>query len=185
MSKVIVAIQARMGSQRLPGKVLIYLHGKPMLRRVWDACEGNWERVVLTSLKEENDILCDYMDEAGMSYARGSEQDVLSRYINLLVSEPDDTILVRVCGDAPFIKSDWIESAIGIGGCVVDGVLHCGTKATWMNAYRQRTQEDEEHAGFYWFDRMVPHIKLAPEDYMTVNTWEELEEAVRRLSGNS
>src|SRR5688572_3667966 len=71
--KVIVGIQARMGSTRLPGKVMADLRGKPMIRRVWNACAGPWRRMVLTTNKEEDDALCAYLKDQGMDYRRGSE----------------------------------------------------------------------------------------------------------------
>jgi CMP-2-keto-3-deoxyoctulosonic acid synthetase len=176
--KVIVGIQARMGSQRLPGKVLMDLCGQPLIRRVWDAVEGPWERVVLTSLKEENDILCSYMDDAGLSYMRGSEGDVLSRYQNVVVSEPKDTILVRVCADAPFLEAWWIDLALSKNGAFVPGALHIGTPAQWLSV--PRTDENMEHAGSPWFEANVPHLDLIPHDYIMVNTQADLDEARRR-----
>jgi hypothetical protein len=82
-AKVICAIQARMNSKRLPGKVMADICGQPMIRRVWDACDGPWERKILTTLKRSDYPLCYYLDSQGMSYRRGSEDDVLSRYAEL------------------------------------------------------------------------------------------------------
>lgn len=183
--KVIVAIQARLGSTRLPRKVLADICGKPMLRRVWEACEGPWRRMVLTTMKAEDDELCDYMKAEGMEFRRGSEPDVLSRYAQVAMSEKPHC-LVRVCGDAPFLRSEWIQKAVDANTTVfVPQALHAGSWIFWDEANRWAAPYDWEHAGYHWFEDHAQRMELVPPDYLTVNTPGELEEARRRLLGSA
>lgn len=183
--RVIVGIQARTGSTRLPGKVLADLGGKPMIHRVWDACLGPWRRIVLTTMKAEDDVLCAYLKAHGMEYRRGSEPDVLSRYAEVAqFFKPH--CLVRVCGDAPFLQASWIEAAAKANKAVfVPQALHAGSWIVWDEANRYSGPFDWEHAGYHWFEEHAERMDLVPENYLMVNTPEDLEEARRRLAGQS
>lgn len=181
--KIIIGIQARLGSSRLPKKVLADLGGKPMLRRVWDACEGPWRRMVLTTIKREDDELCEWMKSEGMEYRRGSEPDVLSRYAQVANSEKPHC-LVRVCGDAPFLQADWIKAAVAEDQMVfVPQALHAGSWIAWEEANRYAMPCDWEHAGYHWFEEKAKRLDLVPPDYFSVNTPEDLERARQRLAG--
>lgn len=174
-NKVIVGIQARMGSSRLPGKVLMDLGGAPMIRRVWGACEGPWERVVLTTIKESDDPLCAYLDSQGMPYRRGSENDVLSRYAEVALTRKP-SCLVRVCADAPFLRSEWIKAAVDQDEAVfVPNALHAGAWHVWAMAHRYAEPSDWEHAGAAWFERNALRMELVPSGYRMVNAQEDLD----------
>ena len=76
-------IQARMGSTRLPGKVLRELNGKPVLQWLVDAvqsCKTIDRLCILTSTKVTDDPIADYCAEHDIPYYRGSELDVLDRF---------------------------------------------------------------------------------------------------------
>lgn len=180
---IVVAIQARLGSSRLPGKVLMPLAGVPMLRRVWDACRGPWRRVVLTSSARADNPLARWLEAQRMEYRRGSLEDVLSRYASLAAELKPDR-LVRVCGDAPFIRAEWIAAAAvhKAGKAFVPRALHCGTQRDWEEADKSTEPSDWTHAGYYWFERAAPHLNLVPSSYMMVNTPEDFAEAERRLA---
>ena len=68
--KVVAVIQARMGSTRLPGKVLMHLDGHPVLEwcvRACDAAPGVTETWVATSTLEADDVIADWCDDHGRS----------------------------------------------------------------------------------------------------------------------
>lgn len=181
--KVIVGIQARMSSTRLPGKVLADICGVPMIRRVWDSCEGPWKRMVLTTIKQEDDELVEFLLSHSMDYRRGSEPDVLSRYAQLAAAEKPHC-LVRVCGDAPLMRSEWIKAAVDLNAMVfVPQILHAGSWIAWDEANRYSLPTDWEHAGYHWFEGHSQRLDLVPPDYMTVNTQEDLDEVRRRFCG--
>jgi len=79
-----VIIQARMGSRRLPGKVLRPICGKPLLRYLLDRldrCESIGEYVVATSTQAMDDPIAAYFSLYGVACSRGSESDVATRFL--------------------------------------------------------------------------------------------------------
>lgn len=185
--KPVVAIQCRMSSKRLPGKVMADLCGEPMIRRIWDSLEADaWNRVILTSTHPSDDPLAQYAIEVGMIVKAGPLEDVLGRYIEFL-RRAKPPILVRVCGDAPFLRKSWIHTAIDHvqkeqEPVFVPGALHAGAFEDWLECVKDTPNwhPDREHAGHDWFQLNGKTIDLVPDGYMTVNTQEELDEARRR-----
>src|SRR4051812_7884257 len=79
-----IIVQARMTSTRLPGKVLQDLAGKPVLEQQLERlkrCEEADEIVVATTVNADDDRLVALARQAGVRWFRGSEHDVLSRYL--------------------------------------------------------------------------------------------------------
>ena len=107
-SELIVAIiQARMGSTRLPGKVMKAILGTPMLfmqiERVQRAHSID-RLIVATSSEEGDDVLADECDRRRIAVYRGSSSDVLARYVKAAAAlEPE--AIVRLTGDCPL--TDW------------------------------------------------------------------------------
>lgn len=101
-------VQARMGSSRLPGKVLADICGKPMLERVIRRVEAsNVDSVVIATTDEtEDDPICDVANSLGVTFYRGSECDVLSRF--MMVAEEchmqHDGKIVRITADSPLVE---------------------------------------------------------------------------------
>lgn len=112
---VTCVLQARMGSSRLPGKVLAPLHGRPMLRFMLDrlAPLGFTHLVVATSIEAVDDVVAVTAEAAGAVVVRGSEQDVLDRMRSAVVTYPADTV-VRLTGDCPLIDPDVVAAAIAL-----------------------------------------------------------------------
>lgn len=112
--KIIAFVQARMGSQRLPGKVLKNLCGKPMiywtLKRL---SKSNLisEVVLATSQNPENDSLEHAVRELGFSVYRGDENDVLDRYFRAALAFKAD-VVVRITGDCPLISHKEVDRVI-------------------------------------------------------------------------
>src|SRR5512141_2067892 len=103
--KVDMIIQARMGSERLPGKVLSDLAGVPALTRVLTqarACATVDEIVVATTVEPEDDAIAELCSAEGWACFRGSEQDVLDRYYQVALQRGSDQI-VRVTADCPLL----------------------------------------------------------------------------------
>lgn len=112
--KIIAIIQARMGSTRLPGKVLKKILGKPMLQleleRISRAKTLN-QIVVATSRQPIDAQIARLASKLGFLVYRGSETDVLSRYYRAAKKFSADTI-VRLTGDCPLIDPIIIDQAI-------------------------------------------------------------------------
>lgn len=102
-----IIIQARLGSTRLPGKILKeFYQGKTLLETVISNLEkvNNAKIIVATSVNPNNDKLESFLKERNITVFRGSEDDVLSRFIG---AAEDNNVngIVRICSDNPFL--DW------------------------------------------------------------------------------
>lgn len=101
--RTLVIIQARMGSTRLPGKVLMPLAGEPMLAHVVRraaAAPGVDGVVVATTLRVFDDPVAALARRLGAMVFRGSEDDVLDRYVGA-AREHGAELVVRVTSDCP------------------------------------------------------------------------------------
>lgn len=102
-----IILQARLGSTRLPGKILKEFYcGKTLLEIVISNLQKvkGAKIIVATSVNPNNDKLEAFLKERGITVFRGSEDDVLSRFIGAAESNGVDGI-VRICSDNPFL--DW------------------------------------------------------------------------------
>jgi len=112
----VAIIQARMGSTRLPGKTFMPLAGKPLLWHVFDRARKikNVSDVILaTTTNSLDDVLEKFARENGIKFMRGSEQDVLDRFIQTGEKIGAQGIL-RICGDAPLIEPTEIDKLIEV-----------------------------------------------------------------------
>ncbi|MFO1257738.1 MAG: glycosyltransferase family protein [Gammaproteobacteria bacterium] len=112
--KVVALIQARMGSERLPGKVLKPLHGYSVLNWVVSRvqrCKKIDQVVVATTSNQRDDKLVRACDELSVDSYRGSETNVLSRFYDAALQYKAD-VIVRVCCDCPLIDSNLIDLMI-------------------------------------------------------------------------
>ncbi|MFP4573921.1 MAG: cytidylyltransferase domain-containing protein [Desulfobacterales bacterium] len=114
MDKKVVIVQARMGSTRLPGKMMIKLAGRPLidyaLERLCLALkpEGMLDAIVLaTSTEANNDPLVEHVSKRWpkVNVVRGPEDDVLARFVSS-IKKTGATVVVRATGDCPFINID-------------------------------------------------------------------------------
>ena len=102
----VVIIQARMGSSRLPGKVMMPLADKPVLEHVVTrvmAAKQVDAVVVATSTEPANDAIAQMCANHGWTCVRGSETDVLSRYAKATRAANAD-VVVRVTSDCPLFS---------------------------------------------------------------------------------
>lgn len=112
--RTIAIAQARLGSTRLPGKVLFNLSGKPVLRWTYDALKrahGIDEIVIATSTLPQDDAIAQYCALNNMNCFRGSEKDVLERFYQCAVAYGAQVILRLTC-DCPFIDSNVVSEVI-------------------------------------------------------------------------
>jgi spore coat polysaccharide biosynthesis protein SpsF (cytidylyltransferase family) len=105
MSRTVVVVQARMGSTRLPGKVMMDLAGQSVLAHVLERCAAipGVERVCCATVEgAEGDPVAAEAARRGAEVFRGSEQDVLDRYHGA-AGELGSDIVMRVTSDCPLI----------------------------------------------------------------------------------
>ena len=113
---VLVIVQARMSSTRLPGKVLKEVQGKPLIEILLHRLSQSKkiDKVVLaTSNNKENNILAKTVQKLGFDVFRGSEDDVLNRYFQA-ASKYSPKIIVRITGDCPIIDPVMIDKVISL-----------------------------------------------------------------------
>jgi spore coat polysaccharide biosynthesis protein SpsF len=112
--KVIIIVQARMTSTRLPGKVLLKIAGKSLL-------EYQIERllrvsladsvVVATTLNNTDQPIVNLCNQLGVAIYRGDENDVLARYFEAAITYDAD-VIVRVTSDCPLIDPQIVDEVI-------------------------------------------------------------------------
>ena len=113
-TKVVAIIQARMGSTRLPGKVLMDIAGRPMLAqqiRRLRQCKSVDEIVIATTTNRTDDSVVELAQWEGVSWFRGAEQDVLSRFVGAAGQAQAD-VIVRVTADCPLIDPQVTDRVI-------------------------------------------------------------------------
>ncbi|MDA9878101.1 aminotransferase class III-fold pyridoxal phosphate-dependent enzyme, partial [Luminiphilus sp.] len=112
--KVVALVQARVGSTRLPGKVLKHITGIPMiellLSRLSKSSEID-EIVVATADHASNDALQSLVEALGYRCTRGSENDVLKRFYDAARLVEADAI-VRITADCPLIDASLVDDCI-------------------------------------------------------------------------
>jgi spore coat polysaccharide biosynthesis protein SpsF len=111
-----VIVQARMGSTRLPGKVMAEIAGKPMLLHVLERIQRAHlvnSILIATTCLQEDDSLCDWATRHGYPFYRGSQFDVLDRYYQAAFAGRADRI-VRITSDCPLIDPVLIDQSIEI-----------------------------------------------------------------------
>lgn len=111
---IVAVIQARMGSTRLPGKILMEIAGVPMLARVVQRVQrakNIGEVIVATTEDPDDDVVVQYCIENGFLYIRGEREDVLRRYLKAAhVSHAD--VIVRITADCPLMDPDVIDQTV-------------------------------------------------------------------------
>ena len=111
---MLVIIQARLSSSRLPGKVLMELGGRPMLAWTVErvrAAQLVSKVVVATSTQKNDDTIAVFCAAQGISCHRGPLDNVAERYAVAVRAEKADAFL-RITGDAPLIDPAVIDAAI-------------------------------------------------------------------------
>ena len=112
--KVVAVVQARMGSTRLPGKVMKMINGKPMiellLNRLSKAKEID-QIVIATSFSEINEPLANHVRLLGYQCILGSEDNVLERFTVAARNYSAD-VIVRITGDCPLVDAALVDILI-------------------------------------------------------------------------
>ncbi|QNO13411.1 glycosyltransferase family protein [Alkalicella caledoniensis] len=112
--KTVAIIQARMGSTRLPGKIMKTLSNKTILSHVVERVKQSSEIndiVIATTTSKVDDIIVDETKRLGVISFRGSETDVLSRYYYAAKDNNAD-IVIRITSDCPLIDANIIDEMV-------------------------------------------------------------------------
>ncbi len=188
---VTAIIQARMGSSRLPGKVLEPILGRPMLARMIErlAWSREIERLVIaTTANPKDEAVARLARDVGLACFRGSEEDVLDRYYQAALAFEADPV-VRLTADCPLIDPEvsdrvircfldlWPEiDAVSLSGPFPDGLdTQVFSLAALKRAWREAVLPSErEHVG--------PYLRKHPEIFRLAEVRWEQDHAQVRLS---
>lgn len=124
--RTVAIVQARTGSTRLPGKVLLPLAGKPMLYHVIARLRQARlldDVVVATTQRDGDHVIEEFGKSRGVPVYRGSTHDVLARYVGAADMSRAD-VVVRITADCPLIDPVTVDRAIS-QLWLVDGALDC------------------------------------------------------------
>ncbi len=155
----VAVIQARMGSSRLPGKVLLPLDCEHVLthvvRRVQEATTIDIV-VIATSVKKADDIIEQFGVDYNVPVHRGSETNVQQRMFDAAMEYNAETV-VRITADCPLIDPDVIDTVVSR--------LHNGTPDYVSNTIKRTFPRglDTEAFSYRSFERVVSEAKTPDE----------------------
>jgi spore coat polysaccharide biosynthesis protein SpsF len=112
--RIVAIIQARMGSTRLPGKVLKPIAGEPLLWHIVTRLRRSRlieDVAVATTTNPRDDAIVEFCETHGITAVRGPEDDVLARFARA-AEMLDADIIVRVSSDAPFVDADFVDHLV-------------------------------------------------------------------------
>ena len=188
--RVVASIEARMGSSRLLGKVLMSINGKPAIQRLVDRlrmCQSLDDIVVATTTNASDDPLEKWCSDYGVACFRGSEEDVLNRVVEAHRFMRSD-LVVEITGDCPLTDPQIVD--LGVETFLshsVDIVSNCGKSLTWpMGQYVQvfplrllaevdRLIDDvavHEHVSLYFYEHPEKYKLI---ELLSLQRWREPE----------
>jgi spore coat polysaccharide biosynthesis protein SpsF len=112
--KIIIIIQARLGSTRLPGKVLKTVAGEKLLLRTYERISFSKTAdviIIATSNSEKDDLIEEICKKENIKYYRGSEDDLLERHYKAGIEFGAD-VVVKIPSDCPLIDYRIIDRVI-------------------------------------------------------------------------
>ena len=112
--KIVAIVQARMGSTRLPNKVMRLVDRVPMIELLLNRLSRSNEvdQIVLaTSVNPNNTPLIKHVTKLGYKCVQGSEDDVLGRYVEAAKYTSAD-VIIRITGDCPLVDPFLLDELI-------------------------------------------------------------------------
>ena len=174
-----IIIQARLGSTRLPQKMMLKLNSQAiieyLLNRLQDTAFVD-EVIVATTRDEQDDRLGQFVKNLGFPVFRGSTRNVLDRFYHAAKTHRLD-IIVRICGDNPFLESAEISRLISIlktqdydyvANCLPDGthLILTGTgmavEVFTLNALEKIMQSNPDE---YHQEHVTPYFYENPGEF--------------------
>ncbi|AQR96983.1 cytidylyltransferase domain-containing protein [Clostridium saccharoperbutylacetonicum] len=124
-----IIIQARMGSSRLPGKIMKRIGNKTLLEHIFyrlSFLKNNVKVVLATSISLKDDVVEEFCLKNNINLYRGSEENVLERYY-LCSKKYGFSQIVRLTGDNPFVDIEELDNLID---------LHINTQSDFSNSFK-------------------------------------------------
>lgn len=199
-------IQARMKSERLPGKVLLPLpfpDGDSILKIIVSTLRKlKGTIIVATSKNQENESISDFCDSNQIDCFRGDEDDVLSRFLEIQKSNKFEHI-VRLTADNPFVDYKTIKEVIDFhiennndytlseglplgmnieiikGNALMDTVKYISNNQDKEHVTLILKREAKYKKGLYKIDRQISHYRLTidtTQDFLMANVVMQVKE---------
>ena len=173
VTRTVAIVQARTGSTRLPGKVLLDLAGEPLLARVVERAQRATtldDVVVATTSLPEDDVLEGLAGSRGWRVVRGHPVDLTDRYHSAALQHRAD-VVVRITADCPLIDPALIDETVqafrGAGGDYASNTLEPRTYPRGLDvevftlaALERAWREDDNIA---WREHATPYLYRHPE----------------------
>lgn len=200
-STVGIVLQARVGSTRLPGKVLKDVDGEPLIELIVDRLRHSetTDKIVLaTSTNPKDDALVDFAQRKDIPVYRGSESDVLSRYVGA-AREHDIDVIIRACGDCPLASPRIVDRLVRVHHQSGAEFTHCtgvpvGLEMRVVNRStleaideKDLSAADREHVTYYLekheneFTTTEVDFEMLSEPRLTVDVPEDIQ-LIRQLA---
>ena len=113
--KTLVVVQARTGSTRLPGKVLLPAAGAPVILRLLErvlAARPRFELVVATTVRPEDDALAERVHRFGVRVFRGHPRDLVDRHYRAALAARAEAV-VKIPSDCPLVDPEAVDAVLG------------------------------------------------------------------------
>ncbi|WP_129671606.1 cytidylyltransferase domain-containing protein [Candidatus Chloroploca sp. Khr17] len=166
MRRVII-VQARMTSSRLPGKILMDVAGQPMLAqqlRRLKACKAADEIIIATTTNPADDSVIELARHEGVGWFRGSEPDVLARYVGAAHQARAD-VVVRVTADCPLIDPEVTDQ-------IINELVNHRAECDYVSNVEERTFPHGLDVEAFFFDTLLRAERLgrsaAAREHVTV-----------------
>jgi len=192
MTRTVAVIQARTGSTRLPAKVLLPLLGEPILTHVVrrTARARSLDAVVIaTTVDRADDAIVDLARRGRWEIVRGSEMDLLDRYVSAARSYAAD-VVVRITSDCPLIDPEVIDATVAAfetADCdYASNALEprsfprgLDVEVVAREALERAWREDANPA---WREHATPYIYRHPETFRLLRVAADADYSINRWS---
>ena len=199
--RVVGSVEARMGSSRLSGKMMLDLVGQPVILRVLerlDQAESLDGIVLATTKNPEDDVMAETVANAGFAVFRGSEKNVRERVVEAQRFMKSD-ITVEICGDCPLLDPHVVDLAVDTFFANDCDVVSCGSSQSYpqgtevqvfttdaLAAIKEKTDDPatEEHVALYFHENpglyrtihlIAPRTLQAPNIRLQLDYEEDLQ----------
>ncbi|MEH2199671.1 glycosyltransferase family protein [Nostoc sp.] len=181
--RIVAIIQARMGSTRLPGKVMKQLCGQTVMAHVICRVQASPlvdEVVVATTTSLVDDVIVAEAERCGVKWFRGSEEDVLERYY-LAAKKYSADVVVRVTSDCPLFDSEVLSQMLEyfktetVEGLKIDYLSNCLNRSyprgldAEVFTYEVLEKAFEKAQKPYEREHVTPYIYEHPEKFSLHN----------------
>ena len=188
LKRVVAIIQARMGSTRLPGKILEKVGDKPLLEILVNRLKKSQfidDVVIATTNNKSDDVVEKFSQDLNINYYRGSEEDLLERYAESAKMFNAD-VVVRITGDNPLTDVDLIDTLIDVHfknnldyTYCLDTPLGVSAEIINSNILKEISSKADKESER---EHVTPYIRSHPEKYKILKYNSNLKHQYIRLT---